>query len=128
MGMWEILEEGRGEYDRDFGMRGGNPMEEAYREGCRHGSREPCVRCRAVKWAIVTAVVHAVEAIAAAQIWANAVCWVTSRNIRFTTNAAIHSLTVMIWANADADAPTESSCNGEGIIPLFCQSLKIRKI
>ena len=31
MGMWEILEEGRGEYDRDFGMRGGNPMEEAYR-------------------------------------------------------------------------------------------------
>lgn len=36
MGMWEILEEGRGEYDRDFGMRGGNPMEEAYREGCRH--------------------------------------------------------------------------------------------
>lgn len=37
MGMWEILEEGRGEYDRDFGMRGGNPMEEAYREGCRHG-------------------------------------------------------------------------------------------
>lgn len=37
MGMWEILEEGRGEYDRDFGMRGGNPMEEAYREGCRYG-------------------------------------------------------------------------------------------
>ena len=29
MGMWEILEEGRGEYDRDFGMRSGNPMEEA---------------------------------------------------------------------------------------------------
>ena len=28
MGMWEILEEGRGEYDRDFGMRGGNPMRE----------------------------------------------------------------------------------------------------
>ena len=41
-------------------------------------TREPCVRCRAVKWAIVTAVVHAVEAIAAAQIWANAVCRVTS--------------------------------------------------
>ena len=37
MGMWEILEEGRGEYDRDFGMRGSNPMEEAYREGCRYG-------------------------------------------------------------------------------------------
>ena len=31
------MEEGRGEYDRDFGMRGGNPMEEAYIEGCRHG-------------------------------------------------------------------------------------------
>ena len=27
MGMWEILEEGRGEYDRGFGMRGGNPMD-----------------------------------------------------------------------------------------------------
>lgn len=37
MGMWEILEEGRGEYDRDFGMRSGNPMEEAYKEGFRHG-------------------------------------------------------------------------------------------
>lgn len=37
MGMWTIMEEGRGEYDRDFGMRSGNPMEEAYKEGCRHG-------------------------------------------------------------------------------------------
>lgn len=37
MGMWEILEEGRGEYDRDFGMKSGNPMEEAYKEGFRHG-------------------------------------------------------------------------------------------
>ena len=49
MGMWEILEEGRGEYDRDFGMRSGNPMEEAYKEGSVMVTRKPCVRCRAAK-------------------------------------------------------------------------------
>lgn len=36
MGMWTIREEHDG-YDRDFGMRGRNEVEEAYREGCRHG-------------------------------------------------------------------------------------------
>ena len=37
MGMWTILEEGRDDYGRGFGMRGGSELEEAYREGCRHG-------------------------------------------------------------------------------------------
>ena len=37
MGMWEILEEGRGEYEHVLGMRRGYPMEEAYKEGFRHG-------------------------------------------------------------------------------------------
>lgn len=36
MGMWTIREEHDG-YDRDFGMRGKSEIEEAYREGCRHG-------------------------------------------------------------------------------------------
>ncbi|RGQ78283.1 hypothetical protein [Phocaeicola dorei] len=36
MGMWEILEEGRDDYGRGFGMRG-DEVEEAYKEGCRHG-------------------------------------------------------------------------------------------
>ena len=35
--MWSILEEGRDDYGRGFGMRGGSELEEAYREGCRHG-------------------------------------------------------------------------------------------
>ena len=35
--MWTILEEGRDDYGRGFGMRGGSELEEAYREGCRHG-------------------------------------------------------------------------------------------
>ncbi len=37
MGMWSILEEGRDDYGRGFGMRDGGEIEEAYREGCRHG-------------------------------------------------------------------------------------------
>lgn len=38
MGMWTILEEGRGDYGRGFGMRdGGSEEEMAYREGFRHG-------------------------------------------------------------------------------------------
>ena len=36
MGMWTIREEHDG-YGRDFGMRGGDELEEAYKEGCRHG-------------------------------------------------------------------------------------------
>lgn len=36
MGMWEILEEGRDDYGRGFGMRG-DEVEEAYKEGCRKG-------------------------------------------------------------------------------------------
>lgn len=37
MGMWTIMEEGREDYGRGFGMRDGGELEEAYREGCRHG-------------------------------------------------------------------------------------------
>ena len=40
MGMWTIREEHDG-YDRDFGMRGRNEVEEAYREGCRQNSIVP---------------------------------------------------------------------------------------
>ena len=36
MGKWEILEEGRDDYGRGFGMRG-DEVEEAYKEGCRKG-------------------------------------------------------------------------------------------
>lgn len=36
MGMWSILEEGRDDYGRRFGMRS-EEAEEAYREGCKHG-------------------------------------------------------------------------------------------
>lgn len=36
MNMWEILEEGRDDYGRNFGMRS-SEVEEAYRAGCRHG-------------------------------------------------------------------------------------------
>ena len=37
MSMWTIMEEGRDDYGRGFGMRDGGELEEAYREGCRHG-------------------------------------------------------------------------------------------
>ena len=37
MGMWSILEEGRDDYGRGFGMRVGSALEEASRQGCRHG-------------------------------------------------------------------------------------------
>lgn len=38
MGMWTIMEEGRDDYGRGFGMReGGSEVETAYREGCRYG-------------------------------------------------------------------------------------------
>ena len=41
MGMWTIMEEGRDDYGRGFGMReGGSEVEMAYREGCRHGYRK----------------------------------------------------------------------------------------
>ena len=40
MGMWSILEEGRDDYGRGFGMRDGGEIEEAYREGCRHGKEK----------------------------------------------------------------------------------------
>ena len=32
MGMWSILEEGRDDYGRGFGMRDGGEIEEAYRD------------------------------------------------------------------------------------------------
>ena len=35
MGMWRILDEGRDDYERSFGMRD-DDVEEAYKEGCRH--------------------------------------------------------------------------------------------
>ena len=36
--MWTIMEEGRDDYGRGFGMReGGSDVEMAYREGCKHG-------------------------------------------------------------------------------------------
>ena len=35
--MWTILEEGRDDYGRGFGMRGGSELEEAYREGGYNG-------------------------------------------------------------------------------------------
>lgn len=39
--MWEIMEEGRDDYGRGFGMReSGSEVEMAYREGCRHGYRK----------------------------------------------------------------------------------------
>lgn len=39
--MWTIMEEGRDDYGRGFGMReGGSEVEMAYREGCRHGYRK----------------------------------------------------------------------------------------
>lgn len=34
--MWRILDEGRDDYERSFGMRD-DDVEEAYKEGCRHG-------------------------------------------------------------------------------------------
>ena len=37
MGMWSILEEGRG-YE-GFNERGGRELEMAYKEGCEHGFR-----------------------------------------------------------------------------------------
>ena len=41
MSMWTIMEEGRDDYGRGFGMRdGGSEAEMAYREGCRHGYRK----------------------------------------------------------------------------------------
>lgn len=44
MGMLTIMEEGRHEYGGDFGKRGGDDADMAYRqgyeEGCRHGYRK----------------------------------------------------------------------------------------
>ena len=37
---WTIMEKGRDDYGRDFGMRGGEAEEayrQGYKEGCRHG-------------------------------------------------------------------------------------------
>lgn len=39
MRSWEIIEQGRGDYDRDMGFRSVEE-EEAYKEGCRHGYRK----------------------------------------------------------------------------------------
>ena len=39
MKSWEIIEQGRGDYDRDMGFRS-MEEEEAYKEGCRHGYRK----------------------------------------------------------------------------------------
>ena len=43
MGMWTIMEEGRDEYGRDFGMRVGNAeaaYQQGFEEGCRHGYKK----------------------------------------------------------------------------------------
>ena len=122
MGMWEILEEGRGEYDRDFGMRGGNPMEEAYREGCRYGYEKAMREMQGGEMG------YRNSGGSRGGSYSGGSDMGERRMPGYFPEYTVHSLTVMIWANADADAPTESSCNGEGIIPLFCQSLKIRKI
>ena len=50
MGMWTIMEEGRDGYGRDFGMRGGDDAEMAYKqgfeEGCRHGYKKAMMEAR----------------------------------------------------------------------------------
>lgn len=49
MGMWTIMEEGRGEYGRDFGMRSGEAemaYKQGYEEGCRHGYRKAMMEAR----------------------------------------------------------------------------------
>ena len=50
MGMWTIMEEGRDGSGRDFGMRGGDDAEMAYKqgfeEGCRHGYRKAMMEAR----------------------------------------------------------------------------------
>ena len=43
MGMWTIMEEGRDEYGRDFGMKVGNAeaaYQQGFEEGCRHGYKK----------------------------------------------------------------------------------------
>ena len=48
--MWTIMEEGRDGYGRDFGMRGGDDAEMAYKqgfeEGCRHGYKKAMMESR----------------------------------------------------------------------------------
>ena len=73
MGMWEILEEGRDDYGRGFGMRG-DEVEEAYKEGCRHGY-EKAMRFMET-WASVMA-----EEIIQDQVWENAGIPAISLNI-----------------------------------------------
>ena len=97
MGMWEILEEGRDDYGRGFGMRG-DEVEEAYKEGCRKGYE---------KAMMVGEVIQVVEAHPA---WMNADTPDTFLNIRVW----------MKWANADANALTVNSINNRrGETPLF---------
>ena len=47
---WTIMEEGRDDYGRDFGMRGGEAEEayrQGYKEGCRHGYEKAMMESRA---------------------------------------------------------------------------------
>ena len=107
MGMWTILEEGRDDYGRGFGMRGGSELEEAYREGCRHGYEKAR---REMHGSVVKAVTTVEEVI---PTWENAVCRATFLSIPEW----------MRWANVGADVPTGSFINMGGVeCPSFTKS------
>ena len=108
MGMWEILEEGRDDYGRGFGMRG-DEVEEAYKEGCRKGYEKAMREMRGEKWVSVM-VEEVIQVVEAHPAWMNADTPDTFLNIRVW----------MKWANADADALTVNSINNRrGETPLF---------
>ena len=102
MGMWEILEEGRDDYGRGFGMRG-DEVEEAYKEGCRKGYEKAMREMRGEMGFRDGG--RSYSGGEAHPAWMNADTPDTFLNIRVW----------MTWANADADAPTVSFINGGGV-------------
>ena len=108
--MWTILEEGRDDYGRGFGMRGGSELEEAYREGCRHGYEKAMREMHGGMGFRGEGGYNGGEVI---PTWENAVCRATFLSIPEW----------MRWANVGADVPTGSFINMGGVeCPSFTKS------
>ena len=102
MGMWEILEEGRDDYGRGFGMRG-DEVEEAYKEGCRKGYEKAMREMRGEMGFRDGGRSYSGGGSS------------SGMDERRYPGYFLNIRVWMTWANADADALTVSFINGGGV-------------